>query len=132
MVNRTEIITRCRAKVATRLMPLPSTAEINHGVPLFLEPLVAILGSGSSTLEIDQSAGQHGHDLLLNGFTVSQVVRDYGDVCQTITDLALETSAPISTEGDRERRHHLRAGKPAVAFRQSHGPRARTDGVPRP
>jgi hypothetical protein len=69
-VNRTEIITRCRAKVATRLMPLPSAAEINHGVPLFLEQFVAILRSGgTSTPEIDQSAGQHGHDLLLRGFT---------------------------------------------------------------
>jgi signal transduction histidine kinase len=29
---------------------------------------------------------------------VSQVVHDYGDVCQTITDVAVETNAPISTE----------------------------------
>ena len=56
---------------------------------------------GTSTLEIDRSAGQHGHDLLLKGFTVSQVVHDYGDVCQTVTDLALETNAPISTEDFR-------------------------------
>jgi len=101
-LNRMEIITRCRAKVTTRLMPLPSAAEISHGVPLFLDQLVAILRSGgTSTLEIDQSAGQHGHDLLLKGFTVSQVVHDYGDVCQTVTDLALETNAPISTEDFR-------------------------------
>jgi signal transduction histidine kinase len=101
-VNRTEIITRCRAKVATRLMPLPSAAEINHGVPLLLEQLVAILRSGdTSTPEIDQSAGQHGHDLLLRGFTVSQVVHDYGDVCQAVTDLAVETNAPISTDDFR-------------------------------
>src|SRR5580765_7219211 len=101
-LHRAEIIGRCRAKVAARSMPLPSEAEINHGVPLFLEQLVAILRSeGASTLEIDQSAGQHGHDLLLKGFTVSQLVHDYGDVCQTITDLALESSAPISTEDCR-------------------------------
>jgi signal transduction histidine kinase len=101
-LNRTEIITRCRAKVATRLMPLPSAAEINHGVPLFLEQLVAILRSGGTgSLEIDRSAGQHGHDLLLKGFTVSQVVHDYGDICQAVTDLAVETNAPISTEDFR-------------------------------
>jgi signal transduction histidine kinase len=69
---------------------------------LFLDQLVAMLRSGgTSTLEIDRSAGQHGHDLLLKGFTVSQVVHDYGDVCQTVTDLALETNAPISTEDFR-------------------------------
>ena len=91
-LNREEIITRCRAKVATRSMPPPSEAEINHGVPLFLDQLLDMLRSGgTSTLAIDASAGQHGHDLLLKGFTVSQVVHDYGDVCQTVTDLALES-----------------------------------------
>ena len=101
-LNREEIITRCRAKVATRSMPPPSEAEINHGVPLFLDQLVDMLRSGgTSTLAIDASAGQHGHDLLLKGFTVSQVVHDYGDVCQTVTDLALETNAPINTEDFR-------------------------------
>jgi signal transduction histidine kinase len=101
-LNREEITTRCRAKVATRSMPLPSEAEINHGVPLFLDQLVDMLRSrGTSTLAIDESAGQHGHDLLLKGFTVSQVVHDYGDVCQTVTDLALETNAPISTDDFR-------------------------------
>ena len=101
-LNREEIISRCRAKVATRSMPPPSEAEINHGVPLFLDQLVDLLQSGgTSTLAIDKSAGQHGHDLLLKGFTVSQVVHDYGDVCQTVTDLAVETKAPISTEDFR-------------------------------
>ena len=102
-LNREEIITRCRAKVTTRSMPPPSEAEINHGVPLFLDQLVVMLRSGgtSNTFAIDESAGQHGHDLLLKGYTVSQVVHDYGDVCQTITDLALETNAPISTEDFR-------------------------------
>ena len=97
--HREEIIRRCRAKVATRSIPPPSEAEINHGVPLFLDQLGdALRSGGTSTLEIDRSAGQHGHDLLLKGFTVSQVVHDYGDVCQTITELAVETNAPISNE----------------------------------
>ena len=101
-LNREEIITRCRAKVAARSIPPPSETEINHGVPLFLDQLVdAAALWRTSSLEIDRSAGQHGHDLLLKGFTVSQVVHDYGDVCQTITELAMETNAPISTEDFR-------------------------------
>ena len=92
--NRDEIITRCRAKVATRSIPPPSEAEINHGVPMFLDQLVEMLQSGGNTLEMDKSAGQHGHDLLLKGFSVSQVVHDYGDVCQTVTDLALDDQTP--------------------------------------
>jgi signal transduction histidine kinase len=95
---REEIITRCRAKVATRSVPPPTVAEIDHGVPLFLEQLIdALRGGVSSTADITRSALLHGHDLLRQGFTVSQVVHDYGDVCQSITELAMETRAPIST-----------------------------------
>ncbi|MEQ1727376.1 MAG: sensor histidine kinase, partial [Vicinamibacterales bacterium] len=97
-LNRAKIITRCQAKVATRSIPPPSEEEINHGVPLFLDQLVELLESGGNTVDIDRSAGQHGHDLLFQGLTVSQVVHDYGDVCQTITGLAVEMNAPISTE----------------------------------
>jgi signal transduction histidine kinase len=98
-VNREEIIRRCRAKVATRSVPPPTGAEIDHGVPVFLDQLVDALRLGrTSSPEIGRSAVQHGHDLLLQGFTVSQVVHDYGDVCQAITELAVEMNAPISTE----------------------------------
>jgi len=101
-VNRDEIIRRCRATVATRSMPLPTEAEINHGVPLFLDQLVLSLRLGlSSSPEIGTSASLHGHDLLLQGFTVYQVVHDYGDVCQSITGLAIEMGAPISTDDFR-------------------------------
>ena len=100
--NRDELIRRCRVKVATRSSPLPTEAEINHGVPLFLEQLSEELLQGrSKTDEINKSAMEHGHDLLLQGFTISQVVHDYGDVCQSVTDLAVETKAPISSEDFR-------------------------------
>ncbi len=101
-VNRAEIIRRCRLKVASRLVPPPSDAEIDHGVPVFLDQLVETLRLGiESSPEIGRSAVQHGHALLLHGFTVSQVVHDYGDVCQAITELAVEMHAPISTEDFR-------------------------------
>src|SRR5436190_16924353 len=101
-VNRDEIILRCRAKVARRTVPTPTKAEIDHGVPVFLDQLGEALRLGlNSTPEIAKSALQHGHDLLLQGFTVSQVVHDYGDVCQSITELAVELNAPISTDDFR-------------------------------
>ena len=97
-LNRDEIIRRCRAKVAKRSMPPPSVAEIDHGVPLFLDQLVRALRlRQSSSNEISETALLHGHDLLLQGLSISQVVHDYGDVCQSITELALEMTAPIST-----------------------------------
>jgi len=101
-VNRDEIIRRCRAKVAGRAVPAPTKAEIDHGVPVFLDQLADALRLGlSSTPEIGESAVQHGHDLLRQGFTVSQVVHDYGDICQAITELAMELNAPLSTDDFR-------------------------------
>jgi len=101
-VHREEIISRCRMKVAARSVPPPSQAEIDHGVPLFLEQLVDALRRGLlSSAEIGETALLHGHDLLRQGLSVSQVVHDYGDVCQAVTELAVELNAPISTEDFR-------------------------------
>jgi hypothetical protein len=101
-LNRTEIISRCRAKVGGRSFPVPTAAEIDHGVPMFLDQLVVSLREPTrKNLDISRSAIQHGHDLLLQGYNVSQVVHNYGDVCQAITELALETEAPIGTDDFR-------------------------------
>jgi hypothetical protein len=91
-----------RAKAATRSIPPPTEAEIDHGVPVFLDQLRNALRLGETTNpEISRSAIRHGHDLLRQGFTVSQVVHDYGDVCQAITELAVELNSPISTQDFR-------------------------------
>ncbi len=101
-LNREEIIRRCRAKVTARPVPLPTEIEIDHGVPMFLDQLIDALRLGlSSSPDMISTAGKHGSDLLRQGFTVSQVVHDYGDVCQSITELALETHAPVSTDDFR-------------------------------
>ena len=100
--NRDELIRRCRAKVVKRSAPPPTEAEIEHGVPLFLDQLCEELRNGpSATHEIRDSAMAHGHELLLQKFTISQVVHDYGDVCQSITDLGVELAAPISNDDFR-------------------------------
>ena len=71
-------------------------------MPLFLDQLADALRLGlASSPEIGRSAILHGHELLLQGFTVAQVVQDYGDVCQSVTDLAVEMDAPISTDDFR-------------------------------
>jgi len=95
--NRAEIIRRCRDKVAARSAPPAGKAELDRGVRLFLDQLADELRGGSAPKhDIGKSAGEHGHDLLLRGFTVSQVVHDYGDVCQSIADLAVELNVPIA------------------------------------
>lgn len=106
IANRDAIIERARARVATRSVPKPSEAELTNGIPVFLDQLGAALRLAQSSdvidhAEIRKTAARHGLDLLRVGLTVAQVVRDYGDVCQAITDLAVEQHARISSENFR-------------------------------
>ena len=114
--NRDELINRCRFKVALREGPL-GHPELEHGVPRFLDQLVKTLrlerkaeplesrkvsgqvGGGNRTIsEIGETATLHGRELLKHGFAVDQVVHDYGDLCQAITELAFERDAPIEID----------------------------------
>ena len=100
--NRAEIITRCRAKVAVRSGRAPSGTAVDHGVPMFLDQLLDELRHGTSTdAAITTTATKHGRDLLDQGYSVSQVVHDYGDVCQAVTELAVERHAAISSDDFR-------------------------------
>ena len=68
-----------------------SEAELAHGIPLFFDQLIeALRHSPRKSDEIDMSAAKHGDEMLRRGFTVAQVVHDYGDVCQAVTELAFE------------------------------------------
>ena len=94
--NREELIRRCRAK--SRCAPCRLQRQRNWSSACRASSI-----NSSMPCEIISGrtwrftgAAQHGRDLQLQGFTVSQVVHDYGDVCQSITELAIETGAPIS------------------------------------
>jgi signal transduction histidine kinase len=111
--NRDALIERCRAKVAQRPAREATAQQLQNGVPLFLDQLIRTLrmeqtsapmnsrkisgpsGGGASLSEIGETAAQHGRELLSLGFSVDQVVHDYGDLCQAITDLAFERDAPF-------------------------------------
>ena len=101
--HRFAIITTARLRVANRTCPRPSDAELTNGIPVFLEQLGTALRLAKSTNlidhdEINESAGKHGHDLLRRGLTIGQVVHDYGDVCQAITELAMQHGFPIAPD----------------------------------
>jgi signal transduction histidine kinase len=101
--HRQEIIVRTRAKVALRTAPRPTNDELTNGVPLFLDQLVDILRQEAARFPpnggaMGRSATQHGGDLLKQGFSIAQVVHDYGDVCQAVTELAMDMQIPITTE----------------------------------
>jgi hypothetical protein len=109
--NRQLLIGRCRDKVAKRFEPTETPATIDHGVPLFLQQLVETLRLEETTrvrevesertpapTAIGRAAALHGAELLRRGFSVDQVVHDYGDVCQCVTALAGEQNVSISTD----------------------------------
>ena len=101
--NRDAIITRARTRVAMRTSPKPSEEELRNGIPVFLDQLgdALRLAKWSATIdhkELDKSARRHGFNLLQLGLSVGQVVHDYGDVCQAITELAVEQNVSIPAE----------------------------------
>jgi signal transduction histidine kinase len=102
-LHRDLIIARTREKVTTRPWPPASTVELENGVPLFLTQLAETLRLEStsapfSSTAIGSSATRHGRELRELGFTLSQVVHDYGDICQAITEVATEQNAPITAD----------------------------------
>ena len=116
-VHRDEIITRTREKLTDRPWPLASTSELENGVSLFLDQVSRALesdaeGTPVSETAIAASATQHGRELLSMGFNVSQVVHDYGDICQAITELVIERQALITP---REFHHLNRCLDSAIA-----------------
>jgi signal transduction histidine kinase len=102
-VHRDDIIARTRDRVRRRQWPSISSHELEYGVPLFLEQLCETLrveatAAPGSDEAIGSIAARHGAELLAGGFSVSQVVHDYGDICQVITQIALEQHAPITVD----------------------------------
>ena len=114
--NHHELARRCRSKVSERDSPPLAPAGLEHGVPLVLEQLVWALRSeeespssqrgrnhayGRKTpaaVEVSRTAALHGKELLAQGYTAGQVVQDYADICQAITELATEHHAPVTVE----------------------------------
>lgn len=115
--HRSELIDRCRSKVGQRPAPKATENELEYGIPLFLDQLIKTLcveqtaepllsrkvsgpsGGGRPALsEMGETATLHGRELLEHGFTVEQVVHDYGDLCQAITDLAFELHITIEID----------------------------------
>ena len=102
-MHRNAIEARTRDRVRRRPWPSISRNEIENGVPLFLTQLSETLRLEATATPfsgdaIGNAAARHGAELLAAGFNVAQVVHDYGDICQAITEIALEQRAPITVE----------------------------------
>lgn len=115
-LHRSVLIERCIAKAAKRSATGAHQKELEFGIPLFLDQVIKTLeleqsssaqqsmavsgvaGGPSQYSELGEAATRHGRELSLSGFTLEQVVHDYGDFCQAVTDLASELDTPIQNE----------------------------------
>jgi signal transduction histidine kinase len=100
-VNRDAILSRTMDRIQSR--PWPAVGEQEHGSSLFLTQLCEALrreppSEACAVDAIGAAAARHGADLLRLGFTASQVVHDYGDICQAITGLAADRNVPITVD----------------------------------
>lgn len=115
--NHDELIARCIDKVAKRPKRAATKQQLENGIPMFLDQLTRTLeaeqqdeaavglkisgpsgGDATRLSEMGVSAAAHGKQLLKLGYSVDQVVHDYGDLCQAITDLAVERDAPFTID----------------------------------
>ena len=150
--HREELVKRCLVKAAMRLNTNPGThadadaEKSRFGVPLFLEQLVKTLeieqtaaplasrevsgsAAGSSQQsEIGKSATRHGRELSELGYTVEQVVHDYGDLCQAITGMAHELAEPITPDEFRTFNRCLDNGIADAVTEFTHQRQLMTDG----
>ena len=102
IANRDAIVARAQARVASRIDPKRG-AQLLNGIPVFLDQLGDALRLAKSSDVIDheqigKTAGRHGLELLRLGLSVAQVVHTYGDVCQSITELAVDQDMLMSAD----------------------------------
>jgi signal transduction histidine kinase len=101
--DKTDILSLARQKIIARKWPTVSSLELEHGLPLFLSQLAETLrlrasAEPYSSTAIGNSAGKHGGEALAKNFSVAQLVHDYGDLCQAITETAVVKRVEISAQ----------------------------------
>jgi len=113
--NRSNLITRCRDKVALR-SPGEAPRELQHGITPFLDQLIRTMrleqqddaaeslamsgpaGGQPARSEIGDTAHQHGRELLQPGYSLREVGPDYRHLFQANPDLAFERGIEIDTD----------------------------------
>lgn len=106
--NRQEIAQRCATKVSLRLGHGMATELPHTAVPLFLDHVAEkLLSTGDGERFGNQqphgdysklrgAASAHGTEMLKSHCTVKQVVQGYGDICQSVTELAHEKDESVA------------------------------------
>ena len=112
--NRTALLEKSADMSALQGTRSEPQSQSYGQISVFLDQLINILrleesadaaascaiGAGQSslpatTMEMTRSAISHGRELRRLGFTIEEVVRNYGGMCQAITTLAIDMDAGI-------------------------------------
>ena len=115
-LHKTDLLEECRARARERDPARSPATRMSDGIPTFLDQLIRTLqieqtstpqrsrlvsgpsGGGPAASEVADSATIHGRELSRRGCTVDQVVHEYGDLCQSIGDLAIAHDETISVD----------------------------------
>lgn len=113
---REALLDRCLIKAAHRTGIHTKHEWPLVGLPLFLDRLIGTLelerrkelfvgeaelargGAPPKSAPFFATDIQHGEELLECGFSIKQVVHDYGDICQVIMELIVELALPIKPQ----------------------------------
>ncbi len=117
--NKSELIARCQSKATRRADPSQAeSAPTDTGIPEFMGQLIETFrleqtpdflsrlkvgGQKQPSLmlvpsDVGRAGAEHGRHLRSAGVKIEQVVHGYGDLCQALTELAIEKKAPITVD----------------------------------
>ena len=91
----------------------PTSELLRQGLPIFFQQFLEILLLERSVItkleaansgkteesKVTKTAGLHGAEMLRLGYSLSHVVRAYGAMCQSVTELAAKKDFTITTSG---------------------------------
>lgn len=118
--SRSELIRRCQDKVALRSVHQAPEADVESGIPHFVDQLIATLrrepnrecperkpvrvasdGAAPAKAETRSASAHRAGELPELGFSIDQVVHGFGTLRQAITDVATERGVALTREESR-------------------------------
>lgn len=94
--NRNEIMTRYRAKAATTSLPLPPDPESEYPARAFVDELLSAQRVDLRSDRPDGGAVHHRNIDVLGEPSLARRIARYGEICESITELAMEMNAPVT------------------------------------
>jgi signal transduction histidine kinase len=97
--NRERIIGRAGALMSAQPTPGARAQDLGRGLPVFMDQVIeTLVDGGVQDGAIGASASLHGALCMKAGFNCREIVREYGNLCQAITELADQMKESITVD----------------------------------